>query len=265
MLSLIFPPIDPILVEIGPLAVRWYALAYLAGFALGWWKCMRLARAFGSQATAQDYDDFMSWAVVGTILGGRIGYVLFYQFEYYLAVPMEALKIWHGGMSFHGGVIGVGVAAWLFVRRRKLRLLAFTDILACVTPIGLGLGRLANFINGELFGRPTDVPWGFVFPRGGDLPRHPSQLYEAALEGVLLYFVLAFLSRLPFVRQREGFLTGSFLGLYGLFRFIVEFYRQPDPQLGFLYAGATMGQLLCLPMIALGCFFIWSGGRKKHD
>ncbi|MGE0109383.1 MAG: prolipoprotein diacylglyceryl transferase [Bdellovibrionales bacterium] len=257
MLSIIFPPLDPVLVEWGPLVIRWYALAYLAGFILGWWRCQTLSKRFGSSPSVQDYDDFLSWAVVGTILGGRLGYVLFYQFDYYLSAPLEALKVWHGGMSFHGGMLGVGIAAWLFVRRRRINWLRFTDILSCVAPIGLGLGRLANFVNGELFGRPTDVPWGVIFPHGGDLPRHPSQLYEAALEGVVLYIILAFLARFSVVRQRQGILTGAFLISYAIFRFIVEFFRQPDPQLGYLYAGATMGQLLCVPMCLLGLFIVW--------
>ena len=163
MLSIIFPPLDPILVEWGPLVIRWYALSYLAGFVLGWWQCLRLARVFKGQASAQDYDDFMSWAVVGTVLGGRLGYILFYQFDYYLSAPLDALKVWQGGMSFHGGMMGVILAAYIFTHRRKISFFSFTDILACVAPIGLGLGRLANFVNGELFGRPTDVAWGVFF------------------------------------------------------------------------------------------------------
>ncbi len=266
MLSLLFPSLDPVLIEVGPFVVRWYALAYLGGFLLGWWQCLRLARERAGSPTVKDYDDFLTWAVIGTVLGGRIGYVFFYQFSYYFAHPLEALQVWHGGMSFHGGLLGVALAAWLFAKRRKIKLLAFTDILACVTPIGLGLGRLANFVNGELFGRPTDVPWGVIFPRGGDLPRHPSQLYEAFGEGLLLYVILYFLARVPFFREKEGFLSGAFLALYALFRFIAEFFRQPDTQLGFFYAETTMGQILCLPMFAVGVFLIRHAfiKKKKH-
>ncbi|HAX92211.1 MAG TPA: prolipoprotein diacylglyceryl transferase, partial [Rhodospirillaceae bacterium] len=167
MYALMFPAIDPVFISVGPIEIRWYALAYLAGFVGGWWLCQKLARVFATGVSAKDFDDFLTWAVLGTILGGRLGYVLFYQFDYYLSKPLEALQIWHGGMSFHGGMLGVILAALLFVRRRKLSFFAFTDVLACVTPIGLGLGRLANFINGELYGRVTDVPWGVVFPTGG--------------------------------------------------------------------------------------------------
>jgi phosphatidylglycerol:prolipoprotein diacylglycerol transferase len=173
-------------------------------------------------------------------------------------------KVWHGGMSFHGGMAGVIVAAWLFARAKKIRFFAFTDLLACVTPIGLGLGRLANFINGELYGRPTDVPWGMVFPRGGDVPRHPSQLYEAFCEGLLLLIIMYFLQRQPKIRARVGFLSGIFLTLYGIMRFSLEFLREPDAQLGFLFAGATMGQLLCIPMIVAGLLILWWSGRPHE-
>jgi phosphatidylglycerol:prolipoprotein diacylglycerol transferase len=259
---LAFPAIDPVLVHIGPLEIRWYALAYLAGFVLGWRACLRLAQRNAAPPSPGDYDDFLTWAVIGTVLGGRAGYVLFYQFGMYLHAPLEMLKIWHGGMSFHGGMLGVILAAWAFTRRRKIPFFAFADLLACVAPIGLGLGRVANFINGELFGRATDAPWGMVFPHGGDLPRHPSQLYEAALEGLLLFLVMMALARVPALRARHGFLSGAFLTGYGLSRLGVEFFREPDAQLGFLFAGATMGQLLCLPMILFGGFLVARAWRK---
>ncbi len=262
MFAIAFPPIDPVLVTIGPLAIRWYALAYLAGFLFGWWQCLRLARENPTGPTPKDYDDFLTWAVIAVVAGGRIGYALFYQPDHFLENPLALFKVWEGGMSFHGGMLGVILAALWFTRARKIPFFAFSDLLACVTPIGLGLGRLANFVNGELFGRETDVPWAFVFPRGGEAPRHPSQLYEAALEGLVLYLVLLFLARLPWVRARDGILSGVFLVLYGAFRFGVEFFRQPDPQLGFLYAGATMGQLLCLPMAAFGLYVIVRAIRK---
>jgi phosphatidylglycerol:prolipoprotein diacylglycerol transferase len=257
---LTFPDFDPVAISIGPIAIRWYALAYLAGFLLGWRYCLALAHKNPEDPSPQHFDDFLSWAVIGTVLGGRLGYVLFYQNDYYASHLVEILQVWHGGMSFHGGAAGVITAAWLFTRKYKLNFFAFTDLLAVVTPIGLGLGRIANFINGELFGRVTTVPWGMVFPRGGDLPRHPSQLYEAALEGLLLFTVMALLARLPRIRAQTGFLSGVFLLGYGFCRFLIEFLREPDQQLGFLVAGATMGQLLCLPMMALGLYLIL---RKK--
>jgi len=263
MFAMAFPPIDPVLISVGPLAIRWYALAYLAAFVLGWRYCLFLARQNAAGPTPEHYDDFVTWAIIGTVLGGRIGYVLFYQFDYYLSAPLEALKIWHGGMSFHGGMLGVILAAYLFVRSRKIPFFAFSDLLAVVTPIGLFLGRIANFINGELFGRTTDVAWAVVFPRGGELPRHPSQLYEATLEGIVLFIILSLLARSTRIRNCYGFISGSFLVGYGVFRFIVEFFREPDEQLGFLFAGATMGQLLCLPMILFGAFFIVRSMRRR--
>lgn len=258
MSGLAFPSFDPVALSIGPLSIRWYALAYMAGFLLGWGHCRQLAKRNPDGPAPALYDDFLTWAVIGTVLGGRIGYVLFYQFDMYMHDPLEALKIWHGGMSFHGGMLGVILSAFLFARRRKVGFFSFTDILACVTPIGLGFGRLANFVNGELFGRvvSSDYPLGMVFPHGGPLPRHPSQLYESGLEGVVLFSILFILSRFQGIRARHGLLSGAFLALYATFRFSMEFFREPDPQLGFLFAGATMGQLLCLPMAAFGLFLI---------
>ena len=265
MLAWAFPDIDPVAISLGPVVIRWYALAYLAGFVFGWRYCLSLARKNPQAPSAQLYDDFLTWAVVGTVLGGRLGYILFYQTDFYFSHPVEMLKVWHGGMSFHGGMLGVISAAWIFSRLHKIRFLAFTDILACVTPIGLGLGRLANFVNGELYGRPTDVPWAIIFPRGGDVPRHPSQIYEAGLEGLVLFFILLFLVRQPKIRGRTGMISGLFLLLYGCFRFGLEFFREPDAQLGFLYGGATMGQVLCLPMILFGAYIIlWSERRARR-
>jgi phosphatidylglycerol:prolipoprotein diacylglycerol transferase len=197
-------------------------------------------------------DDFVTWTTLGIILGGRLGYVLFYRPGYYITAPWEALYVWQGGMSFHGGMLGVVLAALWFCRRQGLRPLRFGDRVAPVVPIGLGLGRLANFINGELWGRVTDVPWAMVFPTGGPEPRHPSQLYQAAMEGVLLFVLLNILVRIPGLREREGFVTGAFLAGYGLARLVGEVFRQPDAHLGFLFAGATMGQILSLPMILAG-------------
>lgn len=263
-LTLPYLNIDPVAVAVGPLVVRWYALAYLAGFILGWRYCLHLANQGGGAARPEHYDEFLSWVVFGTILGGRLGYVLFYNPVYYLDHPEQALMVWHGGMSFHGGFLGVVVAGWLFCRHSRLPALAFGDLLACAAPIGLFFGRIANFVNGELFGRiAPDADWAMVFPRGGPLPRHPSQLYEAALEGVVLFLLLAWLSRLEAVRARPGLRIGVFLAGYGAARCIVEFFREPDAQLGFLFAGATMGQLLSLPMIIGGLgMMLWAGRQQ---
>ncbi len=251
-----FPAIDPVAIALGPLTIRWYALAYLAGFLIGWRYCLWLAKNNAAPPKPLDYDDFLTWAVLGVILGGRIGYVLFYQLDYFLVEPSEIFKLWHGGMSFHGGFLGVIVAVLIYSHVRVFSPLAFGDLLACTAPIGLFFGRLANFVNGELFGRVTDVSWAMVFPRGGPLPRHPSQLYEATLEGLALFVVLGLLARVPAVRNRPGTLIGAFFIGYGLARTTVEFFRAPDIQRGYLYAGATMGQMLSLPMIAIGIGFI---------
>ncbi|CAK0755844.1 Phosphatidylglycerol--prolipoprotein diacylglyceryl transferase [uncultured Gammaproteobacteria bacterium] len=256
MLALVFPPLDPVAVQFGPLVVRWYALAYLAGFLGGWRYCLWLAKTNRAAPHPLDYDDFLTWAVLGVILGGRIGYVFFYQGDYYWRHPDEALMVWHGGMSFHGGLVGVVAAILLFAHRRGFSPFAFGDLIACAAPIGLFFGRLANFVNGELYGRVSDVDWAVVFPRGGPLPRHPSQLYEAALEGLVLFVVLAVLARKSTLRHRPGALCGVFWIGYGLSRIAVEFFREPDAQLGFLFAGATMGQLLSLPMVLIGVWFL---------
>ncbi|MGK7869059.1 prolipoprotein diacylglyceryl transferase [Falsiroseomonas sp. E2-1-a20] len=252
MFVIAFPVIDPVLIEIGPFALRWYALAYIGGIVLGWMLARRLVALAPVAASREQVDDFVTWATLGIILGGRLGYVLFYRPDYYVTAPWEALYVWQGGMSFHGGMLGVVVAALWFCRRQSLAALRFGDRVAPVVPIGLGLGRIANFVNGELWGRVTDVPWAMVFPTGGPDPRHPSQLYQAAMEGVLLFVLLNILVRIPGLRAREGFVTGAFLAGYGLARLVGEFFRQPDAHLGFLFAGATMGQLLSVPMILVG-------------
>ncbi|WP_404384352.1 prolipoprotein diacylglyceryl transferase [Caenispirillum salinarum] len=260
-----FPNIDPVAFELGPIVIRWYALAYLTGLTGGWLLLRRMVPRWPGLGalTREDVDDFLLWATFGVVLGGRLGYVLFYKPGYYLSNPLEIVQVWHGGMSFHGGLLGVAVAIWLFARKRKVPLLPFADTIAVVAPIGLFFGRLANFINGELFGRPTDVPWAMAFPTGGAVPRHPSQLYEAALEGLLLLAVMAALASRPAVQARPGVLFGTFLMLYGLARFTVEFFREPDPFLGFVWQGATMGQLLSLPMIGLGMGIVAYAMRKR--
>lgn len=262
---LIYPTFNPIAISIGPLAIRWYALAYVAGFILGWQYGLSLIRRAKSGITAEHFDGFLTWAVIGTLLGGRIGYVLFYQAEIYAANPIEIFKIWHGGMSFHGGALGVILAAYLYARRYKIPFFALTDCLAAVVPIGLGLGRVANFVNGELWGRVSDVPWAMIFPRAGLLPRHPSQIYEALLEGVILFTLMFFLARQPVIRARPGFLSGCFLFTYGLFRFTLELFREPDAGVGFVFGGATMGQLLCIPMMLYGFYLVlWSERRVRQ-
>ncbi len=256
MPTIAFPMIDPVAVELGPIAIRWYALAYLIGFIGGWRYSLWLADRFGARPNREDIDLFLTWAVVGVILGGRLGYVLVYNLPYYAANPFDAFKIWHGGMAFHGGLIGVILAVLLFAWRRGVSAVALGDIIACATPIGLLFGRIANFVNGELYGRVSDVAWAMVFPRGGPLPRHPSQLYEAALEGLVLFVVMAVLAMRPGVRARTGTLTGAFLIGYAIARIIGELFREPDIQIGFLIGGTTMGQLLSVPMLLAGVAFV---------
>lgn len=257
-MALDFPEIDPVALSLGPIEIRWYALAYLTGFLLGWKYCQHLVNKYFSnlRPNAEDFDDFLSWAVIGVILGGRIGYMLFYQFDYYLAYPVEALKIWNGGMSFHGGMLGVIVSMFLFSWVRKTSVLRLADLVAMAVPIGLFFGRVANFVNGELYGRAADVAWAVRFPTGGDVPRHPSQLYEAALEGGLLFIVMFFLFKSETVRKYAGVMAGVFLIGYGLSRSVVEFFREPDEHLGLLWDVISMGQLLSLPMIISGVFVV---------
>lgn len=256
MLAIAFPMIDPVLVEIGPVAIHWYGVAYVVGLLLGLRYMVWLARQPGALIKPEDADDFLVWAVLGVVLGGRFGYVLFYKPAYYFAEPAQILFAWEGGMSFHGGFLGVLIATWLFCRGRKIHFWGFMDLVAVVAPIGLFFGRIANFINAELWGHPTDVAWGVVFPNGGPYPRHPSQLYEAALEGLVLLVVLHLVWRRDNLRTKPGVISGAFLIGYGLSRVIVEFYRQPDAHLGYLWGGATMGQLLSIPMILAGMALI---------
>jgi phosphatidylglycerol---prolipoprotein diacylglyceryl transferase len=267
-LALPFPSFDPVAVAIGPFAVRWYALAYIAGIVLGWLyarKILSTEKFWGGTApvSVPQYDDFVLWVTLGIILGGRIGYVLFYNFGYFAQHPLEMFQLWNGGMSFHGGFLGCVAAVLLFGWRNRVPVLSLGDVTGAVGPIGLLLGRLANFINSELWGRTTDLPWAFVFPTGGPLPRHPSQLYEGALEGLLLLAVLTLMVRRGALR-RPGLIVGTFAIGYGLARIFSEFFREPDPQLGFLWGGLTMGMLLSLPMIAAGvAFVLWAMNRPR--
>lgn len=243
------PAIDPVIVQLGPFALRWYGVMYLLGFLIGYLVIRHLADQRQLPLNRDGQSDLLFYCVLGVILGGRLGYVLFYNAGYYLQHPLQIFSVWEGGMSFHGGLLGVVVAAVLFSWRRKLPVLLLGDILVTASALGLGLGRIGNFINGELWGRVTTVPWGMVFPAAGPEPRHPSQLYEAILEGLVLFLVLWWLHRR---KAPHGVPFFSFFLLYGSFRFVIEFFRQPDAHLGFLWAGATMGQVLSLPMILAG-------------
>jgi phosphatidylglycerol:prolipoprotein diacylglycerol transferase len=254
-----FPQFDPVLVRIGPFAIRWYALAYITGLVLGWRMLRHLVRQAPTVATTVQADDFLTWATLGVVLGGRLGYVLFYQPSLYLAHPLQIFAVWEGGMSFHGGALGVITAIIWFCRRNAIPLLGFADRVVVTVPIGLGLGRVANFVNGELWGRPAPdwLPWAMEFPNAGPMPRHPSQLYEALLEGLVLFLVMLALSQRESLRARFGWLSGAFLIGYGVARITGEFFREPDVFLGYLIGGVTMGQLLCIPMLIAGAWLIW--------
>lgn len=262
-MSLQFPNIDPVALSIGPIDIRWYALSYMAGFILGLYVIKRLLKKYPSPFLNEEMmDDLLTWVVIGVIFGGRLGYVLFYNLSFYIHHPLDALKIWEGGMSFHGGLIGVISAMILYAWRYKIPFFALSDRVAVVTPIGLFFGRLANFINGELYGRATDASWGMVF-RNGDVARHPSQLYEAMTEGLFLFLILITLQQRAYIRNHYGILSGLFLCGYGVMRFGVEFTREPDAHIGFVTFGLSMGQLLCLPMILAGLLIILYGTKQK--
>ena len=253
---LIYPNIDPVAISLGPLQVHWYGLTYLVGFLAAWWLARSRADRIG--LTKDQIGDLLFYSAVGVILGGRLGYALFYHFDRVLADPLWLFKVWEGGMAFHGGFLGVVVAVWLFARKHQINWIHLGDFIAPFTPIGLGLGRIGNFINGELWGRVTDVSWGMVFPVAGADPRHPSQLYQFALEGVVLFALLWWFSRQP---RPAGSVSGLFLIGYGTLRFLVEFTREPDAHLGLLSAGLSMGQLLSLPMILVGAAFMFFAYR----
>lgn len=259
---LTYPAIDPVAVSLGPLKVHWYGLTYLAGLAFAWWLARRRSTRPDSPLQREQVDDLIFYSALGVVLGGRIGYVLFYGGQRVAEDPGWMLRVWEGGMSFHGGLLGVIIAMALFARRHGIALLSLLDFVAVLTPVGLGLGRLGNFIGQELWGRPTDVPWAMVFPRDPlQLPRHPSQLYQFALEGVLLFIILYLFSRRP---RPAGAVGGLFCLGYGLLRFFVEFFREPDTHIGFQAFGwLTRGQLLCIPMIAVGLGLLWYAYRRR--
>jgi phosphatidylglycerol:prolipoprotein diacylglycerol transferase len=263
-----FPAIDPVLIEFGPFAIRWYALAYIVGILLGWWYAKRLVAAtsiWGPAAPPMkpaDIDDFVVYAALGIILGGRIGYVLFYDLPRFAANPAEIVALWHGGMSFHGGFLGTILAMMIFARSRRIPIWSLIDVIAPSVTFGLFLGRLANFINGELFGRVSDVPWAIVFPNGGAEPRHPSELYEAGLEGIVLFAILRILTHRYHKLAQPAFISGAFAAGYGAARTFAEFFREPDIQIGYLAGGLTMGMLLSIPMIVAGIgVMLWASRR----
>jgi phosphatidylglycerol:prolipoprotein diacylglycerol transferase len=267
LLAIPFPTIDPVLIEIGPIAIRWYALAYIFGLLGGW----LLARALVSKPAlwgdvrpphASTLDDLLVYTAFGVILGGRLGYVLFYNLDYFVSRPLEIFALWQGGMAFHGGLAGAALGIWLFARKVGVNPLTIADLCAAVVPLGIFLGRIANFIKPELWGRSTDVAWGMVFPGAGPEPRHPSQLYEATLEGLVLLLAMLLIVRAGGFK-RPGLVAGAFGIGYGLARIVCEFFREPDPQLGFLFGGATMGMLLSLPLIALGLWLVVRAGKHS--
>lgn len=268
-LAIAFPVFDPVAISFGPIAIRWYALAYIGGIVLGWMYArwiIKNDKLWGgpSPVTLPQMDDFILWVTLGIIIGGRSGYVLFYNPGFFFAHPWEILEVWKGGMSFHGGFLGCVGAVMLFALKNNISILSLGDITTAVAPIGILLGRIANFINSELWGRPADssVPWAMVFPNGGPLPRHPSQLYEAGLEGILLFVILAVMIRMGALK-RPGLILGSFIAIYALARITGEFFREPDPQLGFLWGGLTMGMLLSVPMIIAGAILIVKASRRE--
>lgn len=260
--ALAFPNINPVALELGMIKIHWYGLMYLVAFALAWFLANRQAAKAGSGWTADQVSDLLFYGFLGVILGGRLGYSLFYQFSYLLEDPLYLIRIWEGGMSFHGGLIGVLLAMALFARKYQKSYLALGDFVAPLIPLGLAAGRIGNFINGELWGRPTDVPWAMIFPTGGAIGRHPSQLYHVVLEGLLLFIVIMLVRR---CRPPVGTLGGVFLVGYGLARFTVEFFREPDAHLGVLSLGMTMGQWLCIPMILAGTAIIVWVTRQQQE
>ncbi len=255
-----YPDIDPVLLHLGPFQIRWYGIMYIVGFLIGYLICLHLSKRDHYDMSRIDIEDCLFYSIIGIILGGRLGYCLIYNLAYYLQHPLQIFAVWHGGMSFHGAMIGFVLAVWLFARRRNKSFWMIADMGAFGAAPGLFFGRIGNFINGELFGRVTDVPWGMVFPGGGPYPRHPSQLYESFLEGALTFMILGLIIRKD---RPYGTIFGAFMVLYGVFRFVVEFFREPDPQLGFVWGTLSMGQILCSMMIVAGVALIQYRRKKS--
>ena len=260
-----YPDISPIMFELGPLVIRWYSMAYLVGLLLGWWWVNRLVKKYDLKLTVQNIEDLVFYCTLGIILGGRLGYVLFYGEGMLRENWLEVFAIWKGGMSFHGGAIGVAAAVYFYSSKIHCRFLTITDLVVLPAPIGLFLGRLANFVNDELWGRPADVPWAVKFPNGGYVPRHPSQLYEALTEGLLMFLILNWLWRYKSVRSRTGTVSAVFAILYAVFRMSMEQFRQPDAQLGFFFGHVTMGQMLSLPLLIAGLAVLWAKLRPSRS
>jgi phosphatidylglycerol:prolipoprotein diacylglycerol transferase len=244
-----FPEIDPVLVHIGPLQVRWYGLMYIIGFVLAYFVVVKISQRRKYDMTKPEIEDLLAYCVIGLIVGARLGYCLFYNLWFYLDNPFKVFAVWEGGMSFHGGLIGLILAGWVYSRLKHKSFLMLADLGAIASTPGLFFGRMGNFINAELYGRVTDMPWGMIFPHAGDLPRHPSQIYEAVFEGIIMFVILYFIH---LKSRMQGILIASFLFLYGLFRFFLEFYREPDSQMGFILGLFTMGQVLCIIMMFAG-------------
>ena len=263
MLTIGFPAIDPIAIEVGPIVIRWYSLAYVAGILLGWRYMIILTAQANNGIKRIHIDDFIIWATLGIIIGGRLGYVIFYKPTFFVENPLLIFAMWNGGMSFHGGLIGITLVTYIFVRQRALSFIGLGDMICAAAPIGIFFGRIANFINGELFGRESNVSWALVFPRGGPNPRHPSQLYEAGLEGLVLFLILLVMIFRLKALQKQGLVSGAFLTGYGLSRYLVEFVRQPDSHLGTLFGILTMGQLLSFPLIVIGIWLISKACRES--
>ena len=255
-----YPSINPTIVKLGPVQIRWYGVMYILGFTVSYLLVKYQIRKKGLHIDTAVINDLFLYLIIGLIVGARIGYVLFYNLAFYFSHPLKLLAVWEGGMSFHGGLIGIVLSGIFFMRKRRIDFWQLADLLAVTAPIGLGLGRLGNFINGELFGRVTSLPWGMVFPAGGDLPRHPSQLYEFLLEGVFLFVILW---RIKEFQLKKGMLFSLFVVLYGVFRFFVEFFREPDPQLGFILPFLTMGQILSILMVIVGLVLIYARTRAE--
>jgi phosphatidylglycerol:prolipoprotein diacylglycerol transferase len=267
-----FPSIDPVLIAIGPFQIRWYALSYIVGIFIGWWYARRLAGNAGlwgpkgPPLAPRDIDDFVVWATLGIVLGGRVGYVLFYDLPRFIENPGEIFAIWHGGMSFHGGLLGTILAMVLFARSRGMPAWSLIDVIGASVPPGILLVRLANFINGELWGKPTDLPWGIAFPAAGPEPRHPTQLYEGLLEGFALFLLLLFLTHRQKRLREPGFVAGAFAAWYGAARVLIEFVRVPDEQIGYLWGPLTLGMLLSIPMFLAGLgLMIWAARRPVES
>ena len=250
-----FPNINPVALDLGVIKIRWYALSYIAGILLSWFLILKIIKIKKIDLNSKEISDLISNCMIGIIIGGRLGYVIFYNPDYYSNNLVEIFKIWNGGMSFHGGFVGVVFAVIYSSKLFKIPILTFADLIAIVAPVGLFFGRLANFINGELFGRTTNHSFGIIFPNGGDVPRHPSQLYEAFFEGIVLFIILWVMMHLFDLLKKPGIITSLFIFLYGLFRFFIEFFREPDQHIGLLYFEFSMGQILSFPMILIGLYF----------